>query len=177
MLLSKISSTLSEFRSESSGAATVEFVLILPMLLWLVFSTFEIGWLNTRKMMLTRGVNLTIRDLRLGRIESPTHAGLKALICERSLILEDCVNSIHIELIPLTLSSGVPRTQQVCVDRTGTIEPVESFTSGDLGSIMFIRACVIIDPMLPGTGIGAQLDLDPTGGYAISASSAFKREP
>jgi|LGOV01.1.fsa_nt_gb hypothetical protein len=173
----KILSKLLEFRDANSGAATVEFVLIFPMVLWLVFSTFELGWITTRQMMLARGLNLTIRDLRLDKIEDPTHDKLKQLVCERSLVLRNCLTSVHIELVPLSLASGIPQTASTCVDRAGEIEPVENFSAGVAEDIMFVRACVIVDLMLPGMGIGAQLTKDSTGGYAMYASSAFKREP
>lgn len=177
MILHGIRSKLSEFRDETSGAATVEFILILPMLAWLIFSTFELGWLTTKQMMLTRAVNLTIRDLRLGKIDDPTHAKLKTLVCDRLLIVKDCSSSIHIELLELHLSSGVPSAAPACVDRTGEVEPAETFATGEAGDLMLVRVCVIVDPLLPGIGIGAQLTLDPSGGYSIVTYSAFKREP
>jgi len=176
-LFKNIYSKLLEFRDANSGAATVEFVMIFPMILWLVFSTFELGWLTTRQMMLSRGLNLTIRDLRLDKIPDPTHAKLKQLVCERSLVLRNCLTSVYIELVPLTLASGIPKTSGTCVDRTGVIVPVENFSAGTQEDIMFVRACVIVDLMLPGMGIAAQLTRDPTGGYVMMASSAFKREP
>jgi len=160
-----------------SGAATVEFVIIFPVLIWIVFSTFELGWMTTRQMMLDRGVSLTIRDLRLGKIDNPTHEGLKNLICDRATILRDCVANIHMELVPMSLSAGVPQTATQCVDRTGVIAPVENFTSGVEEDIMFVRVCVVVDPLMPGMGIGAGLNQLNGGGFAMVAFSAFKREP
>lgn len=173
----KISAKLQGFLKDTSAAATVEFIILFPMLIWIVFSTFEIGWLTTRQMMLNRGLNLTIRDLRLGRIDQPTHEKLKLTVCDRASILKDCTSSIHLELVPMTLAGGIPKTSATCVDRTGEIDPVENFSAGIEEDIMFVRACVIVDPMLPGMGIGAQLHKDPTGGFSMVAYSAFKREP
>lgn len=161
----------------TAGAATVEFVIIFPVLIWIVFSTFELGWMTTRQMMLDRGVSLTIRDLRLGKIANPTHDGLKDLMCQRATILRDCVANIHMELVPMSVSSGVPQTSTQCVDRTGEIAPVESFDSGEEGGIMYVRVCVVVDPLMPGMGIGAGLNQLSGGGFAMIASSAFKREP
>ncbi len=133
--------------------------------------------MTTRQMMLERGVNLTIRDLRLGKIENPTHDGLKGLICQRATILRDCVANINMELVPMSLSGGLPQTSTQCVDRTGVIAPVESFSAGINEDIMFVRVCVVVDPLMPGMGIGAGLNLLDGGGFAMVASSAFKREP
>ncbi len=166
-----------KYLKTSSGNATVEFVLVFPVLIWIVFSTFELGWMTTRQMMLDRGLSLTIRDLRLGKIPNPTHDGLKNLICDRATILRDCVNSIHMELVPMSLLAGLPQTSTQCVDRTGEIAPVENFTSGVEEDIMFVRICVVVDPLMPGMGIGAGLNLLDGGGFAMVAHSAFKREP
>ncbi|MCF6305176.1 MAG: pilus assembly protein [Rhodobacteraceae bacterium] len=159
------------------GNATVEFVLIFPVLIWIVFSTFELGWMTTRQMMLDRGVSLTIRDLRLGKIPNPTHEALKDLVCDRATILRDCKNSIFMELVPMTLSAGLPQTSTQCIDRTGQITPVENFTAGLEEDIMFVRVCVVVDPLMPGMGIGAGLNQLSGGGFAMVAYSAFKLEP
>ncbi len=164
-----------KFLRATSGSATVEFVMVFPVLIWVVLSTFELGWITTRQMMLERGLNLTIRDLRLGRIANPTHEGLKELVCERAAILRDCVDSIHMELVPL-VSGVVPSGSPSCVDRTGEIEPVENFSSGSEEDIMFVRICVIVDPLMPGMGIGTHLNTDASGGFSMVAYSAFKKE-
>jgi len=166
-----------DFLRANAGAATVEFVMIFPVLIWIVFSTFELGWMTTRQMMLERGVSLTIRDLRLGKIVDPTHDILKTLVCDRALLLRDCENSIFMELVPMSIDSGLPQTSTQCIDRTGEIDPVENFSSGEASALMFVRICVVVDPLMPGMGIGAGLNLLPGGGFAMVAFSAFKREP
>ena len=52
------------FRKDEDGAATVEFVLVAPMFLGLVLATFESGWMMTQSMMLERGLDQTVRELR-----------------------------------------------------------------------------------------------------------------
>lgn len=163
-------------RSEAANA-TVEFVIIAPVLLWFVFSTFETGWLMTRKTMLDRGLNMAIRELRLGLIEDPDHAKLKARVCERTRVLRNCIASIHLELTPITVNGGIPDTKATCVDRSGEVEPVVDFSPGAREEIMFVRACLIVDPLLPGFGIGSMLSKDATGGVTLIAKSAFMNEP
>ena len=64
-----------------------------------------------------------------------------------------------------------------CIDRTEEVEPVINFNPGARSEIMFVRACVIVDPIFPGTGIGALLPVDRRGGYAIVTQRAFMNEP
>lgn len=167
----------SKYLRANCGNATVEFVIIFPVLIWIVFSTFELGWMTTRQMMLDRGVSLAIRDLRLGKIPNPTHEGLKDLICDRATILRDCKSSIFMELVPMTVQGGAPQTSTQCIDRTGEINPVESFSAGVDENVMFVRVCVVVDPLMPGMGVGAGLNILDGGGFAMVAYSAYKREP
>ncbi len=171
---------LKSFLKDESANPTVEFVLVAPMFFWLIFSVFESGWLMTRQMMLERGLDLMVRDLRIGVYgPSPTHDLLKQKICEYSSVFKDCVNSVHLELDVLNRGSlGNAGTSNIgCVDRTGTVTPVTSVTPGSRGDIMFVRACIVVDPLLPGTGLGALLSKDPSGGFDMVAFSAFMNEP
>ena len=63
-----------------------------------------------------------------------------------------------------------------CVYRTSEIEPVVTFNSGDEGDLLFIRACVVVDPMYPNIGLGLILSKDSSGGVMLVASSAFANE-
>ncbi len=168
---------ISAFQRCESGAATVEFVLIAPTLLWLVFSVFEAGWIMTQQTMLARGLNMAIRDLRLGRIEDPTHDKVKNRVCNRARILRDCQASIHMELQPINKETGIPKTTVSCVDRTGDITPVENFSEGSYSDLMFVRVCVVVKPLLPGMGLGADLTKDASGRFSLVAYSAFMKEP
>lgn len=176
-ILDSLSTLISAFRDDERANPTIEFVIVFPVLIWIVLSTFELGWLTTQQMMLSRSLNMAIRDLRLGRIEDPTHAALKELVCDRARILKNCETAIHLELIPLTLASGIPQTVASCVDRTGVVDPVENFSAGVAENIMFVRACVVIDLIMPGSNIGAQLRQDETGGHSMVAFAAYMREP
>ena len=42
---------------------------------------------------------------------------------------------------------------------------------------MLIRACAIVDPMFPMTGLGLSLTKDETGGVQLVTVSAFVAEP
>ena len=52
-----------------------------------------------------------------------------------------------------------------------------SFDPGTRSEIMVIRACLIVDPIFPGMGLGAMLPVDASGGYSIVMQSAFMNEP
>ncbi len=180
-----LSQRLDSFIEDTEGAATIEFVIVAPILFFMVFSIFEAGWLMTKQMMLTRGLNMAVRELRIGDFTPGSQADIyeeiKQKICDRAKIFRDCEDSIHLQMQTINLATGIPWTPPTCVDRDpdAPIQPIV-FSTGARGvdsDTMFIRACVIVDPMLPGTGLGAHLTKDATGGYQMVAFQAFRNEP
>lgn len=168
---------LRAFRKDREGAATVEFVIIFPFLITIVLSLFEAGWLMTRYMMLDRGVDLAVRDLRLGKDPGISHDELKDEVCGYAKIFKGCTTDLVLEVVPMDVNSAYPQNQPNCFDRTGELEPVIDFTPGLRGEIMFIRACVVIDPIFPGLGLGLQLPKDSSGGFQMVSYAAFMNEP
>lgn len=180
----KMKDMLTDYVKDTDAAASLEFVIIAPVLFFMVFSIFEAGWLMTKQTMLSRGLNMAIRDLRLGKItgSNPTeiHNNIKAKICEKSMIFRNCDQLLHLEVREIDLTTGIPWTSPTCVDRsTEDLAPLVVSTGTHDGdpSTMFVRACVIVDPMIPGSGLGVHLTKDSTGGYSMVAFSAFKNEP
>ncbi|MCB2122196.1 MAG: pilus assembly protein, partial [Rhodobacteraceae bacterium] len=83
--------SLKRFLRQERGAVTIEFVLWFPLFFGIFLSSVESGMLMLRYVMLERGVDVTVRDLRIGTLKFPSHDDLKREICRNSLILPDCV--------------------------------------------------------------------------------------
>jgi len=172
----KLSSKLRRLRRDKSGAASVEFVLVAPVYLAIMFSMFEAGWLMTQSMMLERALDITVRDLRLGVQTDVSHDNFKTIICDNASIIKDCEANVLLEMVPINSAADVPTTT-ICRDRSSNVDPVVSFSTGARSEIMYLRACVVIDPLIPGMGLGLHLPLDETGGFALVSYSAFVNEP
>ncbi len=173
----KFINRLAGFGSDTKGAATVEFVILAPILFTTVFSVFESGWLMTKYMMLDRGLDLAVREVRLGLDPTASETSIKAKVCEYALILRDCETSLMIEMTPIATVADIPTTATTCADRTGGTTPLASFATGARSQIMYVRACAVVDPIFPGMGIGLQLPKDASGGFALLATSVFVNEP
>lgn len=167
------------FKKDESATATIEFVIVFPIIIWLVFSILEAGWLMTQQTMLGRGLNLAVREIRIGAAGvNPTYASIKTSICENALILRDCETALHLEMVELT--NPISSANAVCIDRApAAIEPVISWLEGSRSTpeIMVLRACFVVDPLIPGAGLGAALPVDATGGFHMVEYSAFANEP
>ncbi len=164
--------------SREEGNATIEFVLLFPALITLFLMVIEAGLLMTRGVMLDRAVDLSVREIRLGTLTPMTAEGLKQAICNRAVIIPDCLNSVTVEMRPLSKTTWGPLTgSATCIDRSQSVKPVLEFTPGTQNEMMLIRVCSIFDPLFPTSALAAQIKLDSTGAYALVAMSAFVNEP
>lgn len=163
---------------DEQGAVIADFAIMFPVFLMFMLSSVEMGLMTFRQTMLERGLDMTVRDLRLGFIEDPTHAKVKDEICRYAGFLPDCGNSLRLEMQPVdpraytTLPSGAD-----CVDKSEEIEPVRSFVHGGANQLMILRACIKIAPVFPTVGLGNQVAKDGNGDVAMFSTSAFVNEP
>lgn len=163
---------------EERGAATVPFVLFVPVFMVLIFSSMELGFVMMRHVMLERALDLTVRDLRLGRIVAPSHDKILTRLCAHSALLPNCEKSVLLELRRIAAEDWTPfETGPTCVDRTAEVQPVTEFNEGSTNDLMLVRACVKVDPLMPTTGLGLALTKDKSGAYALVTSAAFVNEP
>ncbi len=167
---------LKNFKDDNRGAASVEFVMVAPLFIGLVLATFESGWMMTKSMMLERGLDSTVRELRLGLSAVQTHNEFKQKICDHSVLIKDCVNNIELELLPIQTAADIP-TSTKCRDRTATVQPQVTFNPGAENEWMFIRACVLVDPIFPMIGLGLHLPVNKDNAMALAAYSVFVNEP
>jgi len=190
---------LATFLREERGNATVEFTVLVLPLITIIFTLAELGVFMSRSVMVSRGTDLAIRDVRLGSLPvggtydpdgpsgpepavSDDGLPMKQRICEGAFLITDCVTSIQIEMRPLNNISLFNTATVECVDEPAseTITPVNAanFTPGAPNQIMFVRVCLVVNPLFPGVGFGARLARDAlSGGYAIVAETAFMNEP
>lgn len=169
---------LGRLRRRQNGNATIEFVILFPVFMTLFVSSFELGILMTRQVMLERAVDLTVRDLRLGKWPTITADILKTSICEDAEIIPDCDNVLMLEMLPVQKPAwNLPNPAATCVDRSAAVQPVVTFQDGPENEMMMIRACVMIDPFFPGTGLALKMQENVGDGFALVSTSAFVYEP
>ena len=160
------------------GTATMEFVLVIPLIMMIFMASFESGLLMTRSIMLEQAVDMTMRELRLGHYPTVTNTVLKQQICSRTIIFPNCLNVIKIEMDRVSTTTwNFPVQPTHCINRQGTAEPVVSMGMIGDNDVMMVRVCVILQAMFPSTGIALQLNLDSGGGYGLVTRTAFVAEP
>ncbi|MEO0860222.1 MAG: TadE family protein [Pseudomonadota bacterium] len=171
---------LPEHRREA-GVSTVEFALMMPVFLTIFISSFETSVLLIRQVLLERATDLAVRELRLDSNNSITSAFLRHKICDRTIILPDCMDNMLIELTEIerndpdpTNNFVLPTTEQPCVDRVNSVTPPRSFTTNRRGKLVLLRACFAVDPFMPGVAIATKLVVDEDKNtIRMVASTAF----
>lgn len=165
---------LRQFRKNEDGYSTVELVICATTFLSGFFWIFESGLIMTKQMMLERSVDIVVRELRLTSSPHHTHEYIKQQICERAFLLKDCTKQLNVELDTYDQAVGYTKTFS-CYDKEKDIAPVTAWQPGQRSEIVYLRACIIIDPMMP-NGIALFPNVQSTG-IPLVADTAFVNEP
>ncbi|MFC3117957.1 TadE/TadG family type IV pilus assembly protein [Jhaorihella thermophila] len=176
--MKRLGHLLRRFRRSQTGAGTVEFVLVFPAVMTIMFSGIELGMVTFKQAMLERAMDLTVRDIRLGTGQVMTHDDIRDQLCARSAVITDCQNSLRLEMIrldPRNWNGALAAPD--CINRAEELSPVRNFVNGQENELMLLRACAKFDPIFPSSGLGKQLSDTADGGYALVAVSVFVQEP
>lgn len=177
--LAALKQKIKQIIHREDGTATIEFVILFPALMTLFLSSFEMSVLLLRSVMLDKSLDTTVRELRLGLIDTENTTELKSSICNRAPILADCSTTLLVELTPISTSTWtLPSGNTACIDTSADIQPATTVNFGTANDVMIVRACAKVDPFFaPSEWV---LDLAPTDGagqYAVVAASTFVNEP
>lgn len=178
VMLNSIGNAARRFWRREDGNSTIEFVLALPLTMTLFVAGLESGLLETRHVMLERGLDVTVRKVRIGEIAVPTHDLLKEEICFYAKIIPDCINQVQLEMVRNDMRDWQNVSADPdCVDREEEGVPLINFNTGGNNELMILRACALFDPLLPTSTMGAAIPKENGGAYALVASSSFVLEP
>ncbi|MFX0543186.1 TadE/TadG family type IV pilus assembly protein [Roseovarius sp. S4756] len=175
------------------GNATTEFMIIVPVYLALMVMSLELSMITLRQTMLERGLDIAVRDIRLGtgeftqtqdtqeekdKAKADYHDKIKKRICDEALIISDCMNSVRLQMIRSNMRNLTTLGDDVqCTDKKETGNQVLDFSPGQQNDLMFLRACVKYDPLFPTGQLARSLTADDSGQLAIVSMSAFVMEP
>ncbi|NNE53562.1 MAG: pilus assembly protein [Sulfitobacter sp.] len=178
-MMTRIARALRRFRRKEEGSAIViEFVIFVPILFSAFLMATELGIYSMRQMFLDRGLDIAVRHIRLNTGLSITHRQIKDMICDNAGFLEDCDDTLRLEMIPIDLRAFATFDMTPdCVDTSAAVQPVRGFTLGQAQQMMMMRACVKFNPVFPTTGIGKYLEKDGSGKARMLATAAFVQEP
>lgn len=185
-------SRLRRFTRREDGSMTIEFVILVPALFSIFLASVEMGVYSMRQMFLDRGLDMTVRTIRLNTgidqdgdgIIDLDHARVKQMICANSGFLsggtvDNCAATMRLEMVERDPRAFVALDPVAdCSDVPEDIDPPRGFVNGAEHQLMMMRACVKFDPVFPTTGLGLNFIKDAEGTKpALVSTSAFVQEP
>jgi hypothetical protein len=166
------------WRKDERGTATVEFVIVFPLIMAVFMSTFELAMLTAKYTMLDRAMDQTMRDVRLSSSNPLTPQSVKNDICNRALLIKDCHAELVVEMTDILPPVwSWPATRTSCANRGSGTLPIVNYTQATTNKLVLVRACALVDPWFPLTGLGMALAKDPTGAYQMTSIAVFVAEP
>ncbi len=163
------------FRRED-GNASVEFALIIPVFLTIFTASFESGFVMLRLNLLQHGLDVTMRDLRLGKMPNATQVTIKQKICNNMTMVDACMDNLLVEVTPIT-NWVLPSTNTSCRDLQTQIIPVVQLNIGQQNQLMLVRACLVQDMIFSTSGLAMSLPTNYDGDFNLIAISAYVNEP
>jgi len=189
-------------RRGQRGAAAVEFALVAPVFLIMMFSLFEIGWFFFSTSVVDASASTAARLVRTGQVQrwtvnpynnnSPITSEAdraKALfdsVCRALGPLGDCDERMTVEVESFDtfteLNAATISNPPTCADATAEELAEIIFSPGDELQIIRLRICFIyntVNPLVGFDSIGAGVDLSEgdTGRRRVITSMVFRNEP
>ncbi len=104
--------------------------------------TIEASMFSMQQVMLERGLDLTVCEVRLGIMENPINDKLDTATCEHALILNNYSQNLRLEMIPADPTAlAAPSTKVACIDRTASSTGPIEIENGKNNELMMLRVC------------------------------------
>lgn len=149
---------LLRFLRDDRGGQAIEFIVVFPAMMFFFFAYGEAGTLATRAVMLERGLDIAIRDIRTVGFPADidpnvAHDFIKQNVCANAfLISTSCNQDLLLEMVVVPAGGTFPNEAAVqCQDRALT-DPAP-VTIGGLDNdaanseIVLVRACLPVRPI------------------------------
>ena len=165
--------------SSEDGSATVEFVILFPLIFGLFVTSVDFSLMMLRQIFLDRAVDIAVRDVRLGLVDGTGLDDFKQRICENAALTPNCLQTVTVELRPISAAQfGGMDPRAACVDRAANVQPVLNFTPGaGLQELMMLRACTVSNPFITANGFIFGAARGPNDDFMSVSVGVFVNEP
>ncbi len=173
------------FGANEIGSAAIEFAIVTPVFLAMMFSTFEVGWFYYTNSVLDATVDMAGRQVRTGQLQENTALTtpqeqfdyLYGEICDVLDTWGTCSSTLTMEL--QTFASFAALAAATDPMKCATSPPSEiaaiPFQPGIDLQIVRVRVCLIYKTLNP--AIGANLADGAAGTRHLISTIIFQNEP
>lgn len=176
-------------RRNQRGSAAVEFALVAPLFLALVFSILEAGWFFFINSAVEQANATAARLIRTGQAQNATDADGNPIYSQDAFYNEICRVVSNFGDCDKTLTVDVSRfatfdalaadvSDPVCRDQDDPTIQGAQFSAADYGvqnEIIRVRVCYLYNPVNP--ALGLKMKTGKHGFKQLVAQSIFRNEP
>lgn len=171
------------FASDRRGSTAVEFAIIAPIFLMMMFSTFEVGWFFFANSVVDASVGDAARLIKTGQVQrwgGDNEDKLDALydnICDVVKSFGGCDNRLTLEVNTFASFSALAAdvTPATCADAPPDDVAAIPFNPGGELQIVRIRVCYIYKTLNP--AIGVNMSEPGTNDRRLISTMIFRNEP
>lgn len=174
-MIEHLRTALLRLARDEGGSPAIEFGLVAPLFFGFIFSFYDMGLVMLRQVMLHSSVDKIVRDLRI-EPEEVTKDEFVDEVCRRAIVFRNCQRDLVVELTPVPEGTPFPTTTAQCADSSQTVRPTTSYDPSHPATLMLLRVCMIVKPMIPGMGVALGMQKDSGGAVSIIATSAYMSE-
>lgn len=172
---------LDRLRHDQTGSATVEFVIIFPLVMMIFVMGLESGYYKIREAMLDRATSIVGRNVGLNRGDLASFTDLKSALCDRALIIPDCEDNIEVEMWMIDMINGNQTVEGTapCVSGSASANllSLANFRVAAANQLVVMRVCSMANPMFPTSLLATNMAVAGDDDYAVVAKVAFVMEP
>lgn len=167
------------FREGRTGAAAVEFALVVPAFLALMFSIFEVGWFYFVNSQVDAATLRAARFIRTGQVAAVNmdKAAFFSAVCPPLEMFGNCTTTLTVEVREFASYAALAAdtSQMVCADGNSSDINTIPYQPGSSNSIIRLRLCLIYKTMNP--ALGVNLAETAEGKKRIFGQYLFRNEP
>lgn len=165
------------------GTAAIEFAIIAPVFLMLMFSMFEVGWFFYVNSVVDASVGDAARLIETGQIQKSTgtdaqkKAAMFNQVCRIVQHFGDCNERLTVDVrtFPSFSALAAATDDAVCADASDSEKDAIPFDPGSERAIVRVRICMIYTTLNP--AIGVNVSEAGSSNRRLVSQSIFRSEP
>ncbi|WP_425408686.1 TadE/TadG family type IV pilus assembly protein [Hyphococcus sp.] len=171
------------FRSNTDGSAAVEFAIVAPLFLVMMFSIFEVGWFYFANSAVDASITDMARLVKTGQVQGwdgddeEKYDRLYDDVCRIVSSFGGCDNRLTLEVDTFDTFNelAADNTPPVCADAPPEDLAALPFDPGEELQIIRVRVCYLYTTLNP--AIGISMAEEGTNMRRLVSTMIFRNEP
>lgn len=169
--------------ANKDGTAAIEFAIVAPVFLGIMFSLFEIGWYFYANSIVDASVSDAARLIETGQIQKSTGTDAQKkqamfnAVCNVMKEFGDCSTrlTVDVQTYPDFASLAAANDPATCADAPQSQRDAIPFSPGTELEIVRVRICFIYTTINP--AIGVNVSEPGTNKRRLISQAVFRSEP